>query len=459
MTTARELARRGWSVAVLEAGRIGGGASGRNCGFVLPGFGETMPRIVERVGPQRAREMWDFADAGRAYVHDTIRDTNMPGVDPINGWLWVSKFATDWSLRAEVDDLRTQYDADVELWPTDRVRTALRSSLYFNAVHYRSAFHIHPLNYALGLAAAAEADGVRIFEETPALSLDAAGVRKRIATPSARVRAGQIVLAGNVTLGALMPRLAATLAPLTTFVAVTEPLGEGLNDAVRYAGAISDTNRGDNHYRIVGGDRLLWSGGMRMWSADPRRFGRRLAADIRRVYPQLGKISIAHVWAGTLGRTVHRMPQIGQLSSGLWVASGFGGHGLNTTAMAGMLIARAIAQGDASWRTFQPYELVWAGGLAGRALMQAGYAGVRLRDRAKFLVARARRAITPEPAPSPESATGGAMLDPAPTTATILQTPSGDDNAEPNRRRPTKAATAVFAQSAETSVPAVDETA
>jgi hypothetical protein len=153
------------------------------------------------------------------------------------------------------------------------------------------------------------------------------------------------------------------------------------------------------------------------------------------------------------------MPQIGQLSSGLWVASGFGGHGLNTTAMAGMLIARAIAQGDASWRTFQPYELVWAGGLAGRALMQAGYAGVRLRDRAKFLVARARRAITLEPAPSPESATGGAMLDPAPTTATILQTPSGDDNAEPNRRRPTKAATAVFAQSAETSVPAVDETA
>jgi glycine/D-amino acid oxidase-like deaminating enzyme len=388
LTAARELARRGWSVVVLEANRIGSGASGRNCGFVLPGFGADAADIIERVGPQQARELWAFAEDGCAYVRDTIRETRMPGVDPVPGWLSVAKFAEDPTRAGEVDVLREQFNADVELWPTDRVRASLRTLLYFNAIHYRSAFHIHPLNYVLGLAAAARAAGARIFEDTPALSIDPTGIRKRIATPAARVRAAQIVLAGNTGLGALAPRLAATLMPITTFVAVTEPLGAGIGDVIAYPGAVSDGARADNHYRIADGDRLLWSGGMRTWAARPQRFTRRLAADIRRVYPRLAAVKIAQVWSGTLGRTVHRMPQIGQLSPGLWVAGGFGGHGLNTTAMAGMLIARAIAEKDTSWRAFEPYELVWAGGLAGRAAIQLGYTGSRLGTRGRFLAAR-----------------------------------------------------------------------
>jgi glycine/D-amino acid oxidase-like deaminating enzyme len=243
LTTARELARRGWSVAVLEAGRLGGGASGRNCGFVLPGFGADMSAIIERVGAQQARELWRFADAGRAYVRETIRETGMPGVDPVPGWLWVAKFAEDRARSNEAEMLREQFGADVESWPAERVREHLRSSLYFNAVHFRTAFHIHPRNYVLGLAAAARAAGVRIFEGTPAISVDPAGIRKRIATPAAQVRAGQIVLAGNVGLSTLAPRLAATLLPMTTYVAVTNPLGERLHELIGYAGAVSDTER------------------------------------------------------------------------------------------------------------------------------------------------------------------------------------------------------------------------
>jgi glycine/D-amino acid oxidase-like deaminating enzyme len=389
LTAARELARRGWSVAVLDADRLGGGASGRNCGFVLPGFGADLGRIVERVGQQQAREMWALADAGRAYVRESIRETVMAGVDPIHGWLSVAKFAEDHVRTAEADVLREQFGADVETWSPERVRASLRSPVYFNGVHYRSAFHIHPLNYVLGLAAAAETAGVRIFETTPALAIDPAGLRKRIATPAARVRAAHIVLAGNLGLGALAPRLATTLVPMTTFVAVTEPLAR-LHEVVSYGGAISDTERADNHYRIVGGNRLLWSGGIRTWTSDPTRFAQRLAADIRRVYPQLDDVRIARVWSGTFGRTVHRMPQIGLLAPGLWLASGFGGHGLNTTAMAGMLIARAIAEKDPTWRLFEPYELVWAGGVAGRAVVQIGYAAYRLRTRGRFVVARLR---------------------------------------------------------------------
>ena len=389
LTVAREVAQRGWSVAVLEAGTVAWAASGRNTGFVLPGFSEPIDDIVERVGLDHAKQLWALSEQGLDYVRRTIAETGMPGVDPVPGWLHVSKTDNGEELGAYVERLRW-IGADVEAWPTSRVREQLANPRYFNAVHFRRAFHIHPLNYALGLAALAEKAGARIFEHTPAVSIDAAGVRKRIGTPDARVRASHVVLAGNVHLGALMPRLAATLLPVTTFVLVTEPLGPALHDVVRYRGAVSDTNRADNHYRIVDGDRLLWSGRMRAWQADPRLIARGLAADIRRNFPDLGKVEIAHLWRGTLGRTIHRMPQIGEIERGVWLASGFGGHGLNTTAMGGELVARGIVEGDQTWRLFAPYELVWAGGLLGRVLAQGIYWGTRPAERIGQGLARYR---------------------------------------------------------------------
>ncbi|HLA20013.1 MAG TPA: FAD-binding oxidoreductase, partial [Pseudolabrys sp.] len=255
LTAAREVAQRGWSVAVLEAGRVAWAASGRNTGFVLPGFGEHIDDIVERVGLDHAKQLWGLSERGVDYVRFTIEDTGMAGVEPVPGWLHVSKTDNAAELVAQVERLRW-IGADVEVWPTARVREQLANPRYFDAVHFRRAFHIHPLNYALGLAALAEKAGARIFEQTPAVSIDPSGVRKRIVTPNARVRAGHVVLAGNVDLGALMPRLSATLLPVTTFVLVTEPLGPVLHELVRYRGAVSDTNRADNHYRIVGENRL-----------------------------------------------------------------------------------------------------------------------------------------------------------------------------------------------------------
>ena len=379
LTVAREVAQRGWSVAVLEAGRVAWAASGRNTGFVLPGFSEHIDGMVERVGLDHAKQLWALSEQGVDYVRRTIDETGMPGVDPVPGWLHISKTDNDNDIRAYVERLRW-IGADVEFWPKERVREQLANPRYFNAVHSRRAFHIHPFNYALGLAAQAEAAGARIFEDTPAVTIDAAGVRKRIGTPSARVRAGHVVLAGNVHLGALMPRLAATLLPVTTFVLVTEPLGPVLNEIMRYRGAVSDTNRADNHYRIVGGansggERLQWSGRMRAWQADPRWLARGLVADIKRNFPGLGKVAIAHLWRGTLGRTIHRMPQIGEIERGVWLTSGFGGHGLNTSAMGGELVARGIVEGDQTWRLFAPYELVWAGGVLARVVAQGLYWG------------------------------------------------------------------------------------
>lgn len=393
LTVAREVARRGWSVALLEAQRVAWAASGRNTGFVLPGFHEDIDSMVERIGLDHAKQLYALSVHGVDYVRRTIEETGMPGVDPVPGWLHVSKTAGDEEVRANVERLRW-IGADCEAWPTARVRDALPNPRYFAAIHYPRAFHIHPLNYALGLAADAEAQGVRIFEETPALAIDPSGVRKRIATPDARVRANHVVLAGNVHLGDLMPELAATLLPITTYVMVSEPL-PSLSEVIRYRGGISDTDRADNHYRVVGGDnpadqRLQWAGRVRVWEADPRKVARGLKADIRRNFPALGKVEIAHLWAGTLGRAVHRMPQLGQIEPGLWVASGFGGHGLNTTAMAGELIARAIVENDETWRLFAPYELVWAGGRLGRVLAQGLYWGGRPLARIEEELARYR---------------------------------------------------------------------
>ncbi len=203
------------------------------------------------------------------------------------------------------------------------------------------------------------------------------------------VRAGHVVLAGNVHLGALMPQLAATLLPVSTFVLVTEPIAN-LHEVVRTRSAVSDTNRADNHYRIVGGNRLQWSGRMRAWPADPRWIKSGLVADIKRNFPALGPVEVAHLWRGTLGRTVHRMPQIGEIERGLWVASGFGGHGLNTSAMGGELVARGMVEGDQTWRTFAPYELVWAGGKFGSVLAQGIYWGTRPVERVEQGLARYR---------------------------------------------------------------------
>ena len=296
----------------------------------------------------------------------------MPGIDAQDGWLYVSK-TDDGDEFMRLVGLLGEFGAEIEGWPTERVRAVLRSERYFHAIHYPRAIHIHPLNYALGLAAAAERAGARIFEHTPALSIDPAGVRKRIVTPSARLRANHVVLCGNVQIASLMPRVASALIPVTTYVITTAPLGPRLTEAIDYRGAVSDSDLADNHYRIVGGDRLMWSGRATTWAQNPRRYVRALTADIKQTYPQLGDVAVDYAWSGTLGNSIHRMPQIGELGPGLWLASGFGGHGLNTTAMAGNLIARAIVDGDQTWRQFTPFELVWAGGILGRATVQMYY--------------------------------------------------------------------------------------
>jgi glycine/D-amino acid oxidase-like deaminating enzyme len=371
LSVAREIVRRGWSVAVLEARRIAWNASGRNSGLVMPGYPANIEKVVERIGLPATRALWALSEAGVRYVRDAIAEIGMSGVVQGYGWLDVSKVDEPETTRARARLLSEELGVEVQPWSLEQVRDVLRTNHYFSAVNHPHAFQINPLAYALALADSIERAGVFIFENTPALSVDPAGVRKRIPTPHGRVRAGRVVLAGNVYLGAVAQRVADTLVPVTAFTGVTKPLGMRLESVMSYRGAVSDSRYGDYSYRIIDGDRLMWTGGVSIRRRNAGWIEKQLARAIHNTYPELGPIAFENFWPGTMGFAVHRMPQIGEVQPGVWLTSAFGGQGINTSAIAGLLIARAIIESDATWQTFLPYEMVWAGGIGGRMVTQA----------------------------------------------------------------------------------------
>jgi glycine/D-amino acid oxidase-like deaminating enzyme len=370
LTVALEAAKLGASVAVLEGRHVGWNASGHQLGTVMPGYGLPVGELIARIGFEDARELWALARQGADYVRANATEELMPGLALSEGALEVSNVEIGDELIARLQMLGGDFETEVEGWQVDRVRDELKTDRYFHGVYYPKAFQIDGRKYVHGLAALARRAGARIFEDTPVVSIDPSGIRKRIVTPSARLRASHIVLAGNIHLGAPLRRLSETLLPVWRHAAVTAPLGERLAEAVAFQGSVTDSD-GIDHFRVVEGDRLMWASPETTWAANPARFAPAIARRIRTIFPQLGTVEIAETWSGAIGQTVHGMPQIGQLRKGLWVASGFGRHGLNTTAMAGQLIARSILWGDERWRLFSPFELVWAGGTTGRV---AGYA-------------------------------------------------------------------------------------
>src|SRR5450631_3320557 len=340
LTVALEAARLGASVAVLEGRHVGWNASGHQLGTVMPGFGLPIGELIARIGFEDSRELWSLSKQGADYVRANATEELMPGIALSEGALEVSNVEAGEQLISRLQMLSEDFETDVEGWQVDRVRDQLKTDRYFHGVYYPKAFQIDGRKYVHGLAALAR-------------------------RPAARLRASHIVLAGNIHLGEPLRRLSETLLPVWRYAAVTAPLGERLAEVVTFQGSVTDTD-GVDHFRIVDGDRLMWASPETTWAARPERFAGAIARRIRTIFPRLGTTEIAEVWGGAVGQTVHGMPQIGQLRRGLWVTSGFGRQGLNTSAMAGQLIARSILWGDECWRLFSPFELVWAGGPTGR---------------------------------------------------------------------------------------------
>lgn len=386
LSVALEAARLGASVAVIEARRIGWSASGHHLGTVSAGFDVSANTIIDRIGRRAAGELWRMSQTGAEMVRTWAAP--MPEIALTEGALQVSASRLGDDAIEASQALGADFGLDRELWDIDRVRDALDTKSYFSGLFDRRAFAVDAAAYLRGLVELARRAGVRLYEETPAQALDLSGNRKRITTPLALLRASHVVLAGNVHLGAALPRLAATLLPVWRYGAITAPLGDRL-DAVAFPGAVADTD-GIDHFRVISGKRLMWSSPETTWEARPQRFAGAIQRRIGRFFPSLGSVAIAETFGGAIGRTVHGMPQIGQLRPGLWVSSGFGHRGVNTTAMAGRIIAQGILHGDDRWRLFGPFDLIWAGGRTGRvagygiewaARRRAGIAGLLARRR------------------------------------------------------------------------------
>src|SRR5258705_12073848 len=196
LTVALEAARLGASVAVLEGRHVGWNASGHHLGTVMPGFGVPVGDLIERIGLEDARELWALSKEGADYVRATATEQAIPGIALTEGALEVSNVDAGETLISRLQTLGEDFETEVEGWQVDRVRDQLRTGRYFHGIYYPKAFQVDGRKYTHGLAALARRAGVRIFEDTPVVSIDPSGIRKRVVTPAARVRASHIVLAG-----------------------------------------------------------------------------------------------------------------------------------------------------------------------------------------------------------------------------------------------------------------------
>src|SRR6266581_8843633 len=279
LTVALEAARLGASVAVLEGRHIGWNASGHQLGTVMPGYALPIAELIARIGFEDARELWSLSKQGAEYVRATATEELIPGIALSDGALEVSNVDAGETLISRLQTLSEDFETEVEGWQVDRVRDQLKTGRYFHGIYYPRAFQVDGRKYLHGLAALARRAGARIFEDTPVVSIDASGIRKRIVTPSARLRASHIVLAGNVHLGATLRRLSETLLPVWRYAAVTAPLGERLTEAITFKGSVTDTD-GIDHFRIVDGNRLMWASPQTTWAARPERFAPAIARRI-----------------------------------------------------------------------------------------------------------------------------------------------------------------------------------
>ncbi|NIR32505.1 MAG: FAD-binding oxidoreductase [Gammaproteobacteria bacterium] len=344
LSSALHLSERGYGVVLLEANRVGWGASGRNGGQVGSGQRQSQDVLERWLGIEHAHRLWMLAEEAKATVKERIERHGIAcGFKP--GVLHVChkpRHARWWE--GYTDKLRSEYGYEHIRWVRpDELHNMLGTRLYHGGVLDLDAGHLHPLNYALGLARAAREAGARIYEGSRVGRYDA-NIPTRLETEHGRVKARRLVLACNGYLQRLERRLAGRIMPINNFVLATAPLGETrARSLIRDDVAVVDTKFVVDYYRLSADRRLLFGGGENY----TQRFPRDLKAFVRRymlrVYPQLADVDIEYAWGGTLAVTRKRLPHFGRLPPNVFFAHGFSGHGVAMASLAGKLIAEAVA--------------------------------------------------------------------------------------------------------------------
>ena len=348
ISAALHLAERGLRVALLEAQHIGYGGSGRSGGQSIMGYACELSTLEKAVGAADARRMWDVSIEGLKLQRDLITRHSID-CDYVSGHMIVGmKQRHDDALREELDNLRSRYDyQSLRLIGRDEVRTIVASDRYTSALHDSNGGHLHPYRYTLGLARAATSAGVTIFENTAVTKLDlaqTAGADSVVHGAAGRVRARHVVIAGGALLGRLVPALARKLMDIGTYVAATQPLGEGRARAlIANNAAVADMNWILDYFRRSSDHRLLFGGRVSYSGLDPFDSGRVLRKRIATVFPQLDDVRIEYAWGGFLDITLNRAPHFGRLGPNAYYVQGLSGHGMVISGMAGKLVSEVVA--------------------------------------------------------------------------------------------------------------------
>ena len=343
-SAALHLAERGYRVALLEAKRIGWGASGRSGGQAIVGYASGQQKLVDRVGLANARKLWDISVESLALLRDRVA---RHGIDCDLHWGQLSvgiKPRQRDALIAEQHDLAERFGyGKMRLLERVEVESLLATKRYCAGLYDAGSGHLHPLNYTLGLAAAAQAAGVRIFEESPVVRVEQTDPALVVCNLG-RVKARFVVLCCNAYVDGLAPKLRARIMPVGTYIVATEPLGEARMAALmRENIGVTDINFVLDYYRRSADHRLLFGGRVSYSGLDARNTANATRQRMLNVFPQLADVKIEYAWGGYVDITINRAPDFGRLAANVYYLQGFSGHGIALTGIAGKLVADAIA--------------------------------------------------------------------------------------------------------------------
>jgi gamma-glutamylputrescine oxidase len=349
VNTAIELAQRGLSVILLEARRIGWGASGRNGGQLIRGVGHDVSGFTRHVGEEGVRYLERAGIESVELVGNRIREH---GIDCDLRWGFCelantkAQFA---AFKAEQQSLaESGYAHETRLVGSEQIRQhVVDSGVYAGGLVDMGSGHLHPLNLVLGEARLAQALGVQIFEQSPVLQL-IHGSTVQVRCANGTVRAGTLVLACNAHLEELEPKLSGKVLPAGSYIIATEPLASDVAaQLIPQNLALCDQKVGLDYYRLSADKRLLFGGACHYSGRDPADIAAYMRPQMLKVFPQLANVRIDYQWGGKIGITANRFPQVGRLSQhpNVFYAQGYSGHGLNVTHWCAKLLAEAIHAG------------------------------------------------------------------------------------------------------------------
>jgi gamma-glutamylputrescine oxidase len=345
-STALHLAGRGLDVVLLEAGRVGHGASGRSGGQFIYGLARPMREVRAQFGSDTARALWRLSLDALQLARTLIAEHHI-SCDPHPGHLQAAVNARQLDqLRQWHAHLSGEYGyTDLALLAGSSLHAHVQTHHYAGGLYDPHSLHLHPLNYTLGLARAARQRGVHIHEHSPALRIEY-GQQQRVHCTQGTLHCRQLVLCGGAWLGALEPALRAQIMPVGTWVIATEPLGEARARALIPSGtAVADLNYALDYYRLDADQRLLFGGRVGRDEHITAGIVAQLHRRLLRVFPQLADVALEYAWGGRVDLSATRLPQFARPAPNVYAVQGFSGHGMALAGLAGQLLAEA-ALGD-----------------------------------------------------------------------------------------------------------------